>query len=131
MVVECVNNMQRPIKGIFADFVKEITVTAQGQTRTLSDKNTGTSGGTVAKGGSAFGCNAKRISVNTNMTVKTSSDGTNYQTSCNGGLIQCQYSIQARFVPDICCVCNREPTVKFPVNMTIPNVSDQFPQSKM
>ena len=60
------------------------------------------------------------------MTINKHDSGTTYDTSCNGKLIDCDYYIQARFVPDICCNCNGDPTVRFPVHMTVPQVENQM-----
>lgn len=69
MVVECENRTERPITDIFAEFVKVITVNAQGAQKILPETMHGISGGSVQKGNSAIGQNAKRISVSTAMSI--------------------------------------------------------------
>jgi len=125
MVVECVNNCSKDIKGIYADFVKTINVRAQSESKTLSDTTSGLSGGMIVAGGRAINENAKRISVSTAHSINQSLEGTKYHTSCAGNLIQCNYHIQARFSPDVCCNCSGDPTSSFPVFMTVPNMRDE------
>jgi len=84
MVVECVNDCNRDITGIYADFVKTITVTAQGERKVLTETESGLSGGRVPAGGKAVDQNAKRITVSTANSIKQSVDGTSYHTTCRG-----------------------------------------------
>lgn len=125
MVAECINKMNKPVRGVFADFVRTITVTAEGYTKTLYDTQSGFSGGMIGQEEAKIGQNAIRVSVSTGNTLEKTPECTRYSTTCKGTLVQCEYAIQARFVPDICCNCDPEPIISFPVCMIIPQVKNR------
>jgi len=62
------------------------------------------------------------------LAINHDEEGVTYHTSVNGQLINCEYYIEARFVPDVCCNCGGEPSLSFPVFMTIPHIVDNGEQ---
>lgn len=128
MVIECENNTTCKIKGIYAEFEKVITVMAEGHRVYLNDTNTGISGGSLQRGDLAIGQNAKRVSVSTKNSINHSFNGTNYHNSCQGRLIQCNYYIIAKLVPDLNCNMSGNPKIKFPVFMTVQHVQENADQ---
>lgn len=122
MVAECQNNMSQPISQVTGDFVRRLKVKCKGRHRTIEQIYPGPSGGMIPAGEDAKGDKAMRLSCSTNATINKGKKGTTYDTTCDGKLIECDYYVQAGFVPNICCNCDEHTVVRFPVHMTVPFV---------
>merc|ERR1711976_73466 len=103
-----------------ADFVRVLKIKCDKKHETFEQIYPGPHQDGIKPGEKATGENAIRIGCSTKATINKGKKGTTYDTTCKGKLIQCDYYVQARFVPGTCCFCGSHPKVRFPVHMTVP-----------
>lgn len=128
MVAEVENNMSQRIGNVHGDFVRVLKVKCKNKHDTIEQNYEGPSGGSIKAGEDAKGQDAMRLSCSTKATINKGKKGTTYDTTCDGKLINCDYYVQVRLEPDICCHCSGDPIVRFPVHMTVPQITNLMDQ---
>ena len=127
MISEVKNDTTKPISHVYALFKRHLQIRAKGIRKNYDKQQKGVDGGSVEPNGDASGSDAIRIGCSSkSLTTIMDNSAPKYSISCQGSLIQCSYSIQVVFVPDICCNCSGDPNVEFNVNITIPQVPNQM-----
>lgn len=128
MVAEVENDMDNDCPEVYAVFERVLTMKGpHGKQKTFVHEEKGISGGSVKAKEKKKDQDAMRIQIGTGLSVGKKKKGKYantqlYNTTCHGKVINCDYNIKARVKPDVCCLCEEEPHVKFPVVLVSPNL---------